>query len=102
MLLPTHPAEVLFSHINSAPVTSHLPASSIFLSQQISTSHPPPANRTRQWVGGTEAGGKVGGRQGGGYEAGGLRITKGERERPRKERNRERKEKAVWASMSLP
>jgi hypothetical protein len=30
---------VFFSHIKSAPATSHLPASSIFLSQQISTSH---------------------------------------------------------------
>jgi hypothetical protein len=32
---------VLFSHINSAPATSHLSASNIFLSQQISTSHQP-------------------------------------------------------------
>jgi hypothetical protein len=38
---------VLFSHTNSAPVTSHQPASSIFLSQQISLSHQPPASRTR-------------------------------------------------------
>jgi hypothetical protein len=34
---------VLFSHINSAPAISHLPATNIFLSQQISTSHQPPA-----------------------------------------------------------
>jgi hypothetical protein len=32
---------VLFSHIISAPATGHQPASSIFLSQQISTSHQP-------------------------------------------------------------
>jgi hypothetical protein len=32
---------VFFSHINSAPATSYLTASSIFLSQQISTSHQP-------------------------------------------------------------
>jgi hypothetical protein len=32
---------VLFSHINSAPATSHQTANSIFLSQQISTSHQP-------------------------------------------------------------
>jgi hypothetical protein len=32
---------VLFSHIKSAPATCHLTASSIFLSQQISTSYQP-------------------------------------------------------------
>jgi hypothetical protein len=32
---------MLFSHINSAPATSHLLASNIFLSQQISTSQQP-------------------------------------------------------------
>jgi hypothetical protein len=37
---------VLFSHIKSAPATSYLPVSSIFLSQQISTGHQPPASRT--------------------------------------------------------
>jgi hypothetical protein len=36
-----------FSHTNSAPASSHQPANSIFLSQQISTSHQPPASRTR-------------------------------------------------------
>jgi hypothetical protein len=38
---------VLFSHINSAPAISRQPASSIFLSHQFSTSHQPPASRTR-------------------------------------------------------
>jgi hypothetical protein len=38
---------VLFSHINSTLAISHLPANSIFLSQQISTSHQPSASRTR-------------------------------------------------------
>jgi hypothetical protein len=32
-------ATVFFSHIKSAPATNHLPISSIFLSQQISTNH---------------------------------------------------------------
>jgi hypothetical protein len=39
-LAATQPA-VLFSHIISAPATNHQPANSIFLSQQISTSHRP-------------------------------------------------------------
>jgi hypothetical protein len=34
---------VLFSHIKLVPATDHLSASSIFLSQQISTSYQPPA-----------------------------------------------------------
>jgi hypothetical protein len=34
---------VLFSHIISASAASHQPASNIFLSQQISISHRPPA-----------------------------------------------------------
>jgi hypothetical protein len=38
---------VLFSHIISASVTSHQPANSIFLSQQISISHQPSVSRTR-------------------------------------------------------
>jgi hypothetical protein len=38
---------VFFSYTNSAPASSHQPASSIFLSQEISTSHQPPASRTR-------------------------------------------------------
>jgi hypothetical protein len=37
---------VLFFHIKSASATNHLLASSIFLSQQISTSHQPPTSRT--------------------------------------------------------
>jgi hypothetical protein len=45
-LAPSQPA-VLFSHTNSAPASSHQPVSSIFLSQQISTSHQLPASRTR-------------------------------------------------------
>jgi len=32
---------VLLSHIESAPATNHQPVSSIFFSQQISTSHQP-------------------------------------------------------------
>jgi len=43
--LPTlfcwQPTAVFFSHIKSAPATSHQPASGTFLSQQISTSHHP-------------------------------------------------------------
>jgi hypothetical protein len=39
-LAASQPA-MLFSHIISAPATSHQLASSIFLSQQISTSHQP-------------------------------------------------------------
>jgi len=53
-LAASQPA-VLFSHTNSAPATGHQLASSIFLSQQISTSHQPLASRTRPiiWNGGS-------------------------------------------------
>jgi hypothetical protein len=44
---PASQSAVLFSHTNSAPASSNQPASSIFLSQQISTSHQPPTSRTR-------------------------------------------------------
>jgi hypothetical protein len=37
---------VLFSNIKSAPATSHMSAINIFLSQQISTCHQPPASQT--------------------------------------------------------
>jgi hypothetical protein len=47
-LAASQPA-VLFSYIISTPATSHLSTSSIFLSQQISTSHHPPASRT-SWI----------------------------------------------------
>jgi hypothetical protein len=46
---------VLFFDIISAPAISHQPTSSIFLSQQIRTRHPPPASGTsfgRVWLGG--------------------------------------------------
>jgi hypothetical protein len=39
-LAASQPA-ALFSHIKSASATCHLPANSIFLSQQISTGHQP-------------------------------------------------------------
>jgi hypothetical protein len=49
-LAPSQPA-VLFSHTNSAPASSHQSTSSIFLSQQISVSHRPPASWYRSlWV----------------------------------------------------
>jgi hypothetical protein len=49
-LVASQPA-VLFSHTNSASVTSHQPANSIFLSQRISLSYQPPASRTRPLYG---------------------------------------------------
>jgi hypothetical protein len=45
-LAPSQSA-VFFSHTNSAPASSHQPASSIFLSEQISTSYQQPTSRTR-------------------------------------------------------
>jgi hypothetical protein len=46
LVLFSHQPLVLFSHAKLASAISHRPASGIFLSQQISTSHQQPASQT--------------------------------------------------------